>query len=414
MGRGGALVKYHMARILAELGWRVDVLTTGKSRGMLIRQVVDSSAFDDISGRIRSFAYTPPPLGPIPELLYLAGTWVCPQQIWAKGWGRKFEQIVPAVLPSRSLPPGPLRDQDEMRGTVVLASFPSASNLILGETLADRYRLPLYLDFRDEFSGTRSREKSARWLAKAQDLESRVVAKAAHVFVTSQTVAENLKERYGLGGDRCTVVLNGIFASESEAAEVNRLRESRPRTNFRLVWLGTMSQHQQPETLIEGFQRWRRVAPAFADAELLIVCNRSLYFSRKIRRRLGEGVRWIDYVPRDRVPDVVADCDVGCLALGGELYGYALPTKLFDYLHFGLPMLGVLPPGEASSLIRREGWGEIVEVGDAASVASAIDRLSDVAARAAIRERMEASRNQFLFETQVKQISEVLVGGKPA
>ncbi len=387
LGRGGSLMKHHIARGLAELGWRIEVFASAEGQGTLIRQVVDASLVPEIPESIRVHRYSPMNLGPIPELLYVAGLRVCPQYSWFKGWSRRVSSIPP--------------------GDAVLASFPPVSNLLLGEFLADTLKIPLWIDFRDEFVGTRSPEKTRRWAKDAREIEERLVRKAAHVFVTSGTVLGSLVNRYALAEEQCTVVLNGIFAPERELEAIERARKERRDLIFRMVWLGTLSQHQRPETLIEGFRLWQENHPGARErAELLLVCHNSLYFRARIKKHLGDGIRRIDFAPRARIPELVAECDVGCLSLGGDLYSYALPTKLYDYIHFQLPMLAILPKGEARSVIESHGFGLLADCGKPSQVAEAIEKLRKEHVRDRIRERMAAARGEFLLSTQVAKMSE--------
>ncbi|MCA9450208.1 MAG: glycosyltransferase family 4 protein, partial [Candidatus Omnitrophica bacterium] len=299
LGRGGALMKYHIARVLAELGWTLEVLTTDIPRGTLIRQVADTSIAKEPVVGMNIHRCRATGLGLPGELLYLAGVWVCPQYPWARAWRKNLDRVPP--------------------GSAVLASFPPASNLILGEWLSDELECPLFLDFRDEFSGTQSAEKGKRWLQKARDLETRVVTKAVCSFVTSETVAEHLRARYGLAEERVVVVENGIFAPQEEADRVSEARFARPKQGndpLRLLWLGTLSQHQKPSTLLEGFRLWQeRNSGQGREAKLTLVCHSSLYFQRKIKPLLGRGIEWIPFVPRDRIPELVAGADIGCLSL---------------------------------------------------------------------------------------------------
>jgi len=387
LGRGGAIMHFNTARFLAQEGWRIEVLSTGAAQGVLIKQAIDPSLMPEPVESLQVHRYTPPNLGPIPELLYATGLLVCPQIPWFKGWLKRFEELPPA--------------------DAVLASFPQTSNFFLGEALADHFDLPLFIDFRDEFSGTRSREKNFLWSMKARKVEERLIHRAAHAFVTSKTVARNLMERYGLDDSRCTVIENGIFADEDELAEVEENRRERNDSTLRLVWLGTLSQHQGPETLIQGFRLWQKENPSEkVSVELVLVCHQSLYFKRRIRQHLGEGIRWEPFRPRAEIPELVASCDVGCLSLGGELYSYALPTKLYDYLHFGLPILAILPEGEARSLIEAEQIGLLADCSDAEQVASHIESLRGSGLRDEIHIRMRQIRRNFLFERQIRRMSQ--------
>jgi glycosyltransferase involved in cell wall biosynthesis len=120
-------------------------------------------------------------------------------------------------------------------------------------------------------------------------------------------------------------------------------------------------------------------------------------------------------VPPESVVRFVAEADVGVYPLarypGGDI---ALPNKLFEYLHAGLPMVVSDSPAMAG-FVRRHGLGEVAPVADAPAWAEAIER---ALAPPYYRDRVsqwEALKEEWCWERQEETLiavyREVLAGG---
>jgi hypothetical protein len=59
---------------------------------------------------------------------------------------------------------------------------------------------------------------------------------------------------------------------------------------------------------------------------------------------------------------------------GGEENGGVIPAKVFEYLYAGIPILALVPEGEAAGLVRRLGRGSVVTNGSPGAVASELRR----------------------------------------
>lgn len=90
-------------------------------------------------------------------------------------------------------------------------------------------------------------------------------------------------------------------------------------------------------------------------------------------RQVSDRVHVLPPVPSTEVPSTLADADVAvvfvrpvCLS-----YRYALPNKLFESIHAGLPVVaGDLP--DIAAVVRSTGVGELFDVQDPAALAAAV------------------------------------------
>ena len=54
-----------------------------------------------------------------------------------------------------------------------------------------------------------------------------------------------------------------------------------------------------------------------------------------------------------------------------------MPSKIFEYLNLGLPILAAVPRGDASDLVQGEGFGESAPSSDLLTLAKKIERMND-------------------------------------
>jgi glycosyltransferase involved in cell wall biosynthesis len=101
----------------------------------------------------------------------------------------------------------------------------------------------------------------------------------------------------------------------------------------------------------------------------------------------ADRIRFLAPVPPTEIRRHAAGADVGVVMHRGDRYlsyRYALPNKLFDYLHAGLPVV-VSDLPELAAVVVGDGVGATCDPTSPKSIADAIDRVTrDPALRAAV------------------------------
>lgn len=100
------------------------------------------------------------------------------------------------------------------------------------------------------------------------------------------------------------------------------------------------------------------------------------------RKALQQRVRFHPAVPPQELPFWTRDATVGVFALEGTLQSYrlALPNKLFEFIHAGLPVIVTDLP-EMARIIHSYGVGEVFPDGRVDILAEKLDALLSDAAR---------------------------------
>jgi len=86
------------------------------------------------------------------------------------------------------------------------------------------------------------------------------------------------------------------------------------------------------------------------------------------------NVRFVDPVPREKMPAILASADIALVPLKERLVG-AVPSKLYEAMGAGLPVV-LMTGGEADDIVTAAGAGLAVSPGDTAGFAAAVRRLA--------------------------------------
>jgi len=199
--------------------------------------------------------------------------------------------------------------------------------------------------------------------------ERTLIRRTDAVITVSEGIADELVRLYGIR--RPAVIVN--CPEWSPPGRSNRLRDELgiPGNLKIALYLGSVVPGRGIEPFLEAVQRLPGVAGVvLGDGPLRSGCL------RRIQSGVWKRVYLPGRVPLADLPGYTASADVGVVLIQPicRSYRLALPNKLFEYLHAGVPVVGSDLP-EIARIIREYGVGEVVNPDDPASIAEGIARL---------------------------------------
>jgi len=178
----------------------------------------------------------------------------------------------------------------------------------------------------------------------------------------------------GLPRERVAVVPNGVQWQLFAGVEPNgELRQSRPLAGKYVVgYVGNIGLAQGLETVLDAAEQLRDEPVAFLlvgeGTDKLRLCDLA-------RARGLENVQFLEGVPREEVPPILAACDALLLTLRKDpLFEITIPSKLYEYMAAGKPIVCSVG-GEAAELVSGLGCGLPVAPSDSAALAESVRRL---------------------------------------
>jgi len=239
---------------------------------------------------------------------------------------------------------------------------------------ADESGSALTYDAREYYphvAGTVGRPWSRWWWARTERCD---ITRTDSVFTVSDSIADALASDYGIR--RPHVVHNAPFSDSSRASGNFPGLASRTGVDTPVILhLGQMKAHRGGEGLVR--------AMLDVDAAQLVFLG---YGSEQanleeLTRDLGlsERIHFLEPVAPDEIRTTIRDARIGVTMLEDTClnHRYALPNKLFDYVHAGVPVLGAALD-EVDTIISRFDIGMTADPSDPRSIANALlDMLND-------------------------------------
>lgn len=279
------------------------------------------------------------------------------------------------------------------RVDVVVGTSPQFFTAVAAWAVGAVKRRPYVFELRDMWPesikavGAMKESAVIRWLEK---LELFLYRRAARIVSVTHSFRDTLMRR-GINGDKVDVVTNGVdisrFAPRPKDAELlSRLGLT---GCFVAGYIGTHGMAHALETLLAAMQQLQ-AHPEGAGIRLLLLGDgaRKAHLQEEAARLGLHNVVFVDTVPKDQVARYWSVLDVSIIHLRQtELFTTVIPSKLFECMGMGIPVLhGVA--GESAGIVEREGVGIVFEPENTAALVRELLRLQ---ADPALRTRLHAA-----------------------
>jgi glycosyltransferase involved in cell wall biosynthesis len=217
--------------------------------------------------------------------------------------------------------------------------------------------------------------KNARAIALLEKLELFLYRKAAKVISVTKSFKKNLISR-GIDGSKIEIVTNGVDISQFTPRPKDEALTKQLGLEGKFVagYIGTHGLCHGLETLVTAAERLRGTGIVFL---FLGDGARKQFLRDMAAERKLDNVVFIDSVPKAEVPRYWSILDVSVIHLQkAELFTTVIPSKLFESMGMGLPVLhGV--EGESADIVRDEHAGIPFEPENVDELVAALRRLKD-------------------------------------
>jgi glycosyltransferase involved in cell wall biosynthesis len=278
------------------------------------------------------------------------------------------------------------------RVDIVVGTSPQFFTAVAGWMVGALKRIPFVFELRDLWPesikavGAMKESAAIRWIER---LELFLYRRAARIVSVTHSFRDTLIRR-GIDGSKIDVVTNGVdtarFAPRPKEAALER--ELGFENCFVAGYIGTHGMAHALETLLQAMHKLQQ-HPQGANIRLLLLgdgARKPNLQALAAQLRLG-NVRFIDTVPKEQVARYWSLLDVSIIHLRKtELFTTVIPSKLFECMGMGIPVLhGVA--GESADIVRREGAGLVFTP---ESVTELTDALLCLQGNPALRQRLSS------------------------
>lgn len=241
--------------------------------------------------------------------------------------------------------------------SAIYVSGPPFSSFLLGCQLKNRFRLPLVLDFRDEWSlssqylENRS-QKNSVIQTQIRMFESTLRQANAIIATTKASAAELARCCERIGSQalvRC--IYNGYDPDDL----LHLKRNAERLANFRLVYTGTLWRLTDIAPLVTAVQQLAERFPLDAQKLELHFVGRRTAEQEAVLSKLSKTSVLLylhDYLSHQQSLQFAFNADGLLMTLADQPGAErVVPGKLFEYLSLRLPVLSLVPSGETERLL---------------------------------------------------------------
>jgi len=263
----------------------------------------------------------------------------------------------------------------EPRPDVLVATSPQFFAAIAGWALAATRRCPFVMELSDLWPdsivavGAMKPNLALRWLEK---LELFLYRRATRIVALTESFKQNLTRR-AIDPYKIQVVINGVDLSRYEPRPWDRGFAEKwgiPENDFVIGYVGTHGMAHALENVLDAAGLVQNMGVRFlfvgpgAERERLI----ALAAARQL-----PNVTFVPAQPKEGMPAAWSVCHIALVHLRDTpLFKTVIPSKIFEAMAMGKPILLAAPDGEASRIVKWENNGLYVPAQRPEELAAAV------------------------------------------
>ncbi|BAE48949.1 glycosyltransferase family 4 protein [Paramagnetospirillum magneticum] len=272
----------------------------------------------------------------------------------------------------------------EARPDVVVSTSPQFFAAVGGWALAAVRRVPFVFELGDLWPRSITAVgamKDSPVIRAIEALELFLYRRSAAVVALTRAFKADLIARR-IPAEKIAVVINGVDLPRYAPRPRDEALEAEWGLKDKFV-IGYVGTHGMAHGLINVLDAALRLKDTAPHIRFLLVGNgaeRQMLKDEAARRGLANVV-FGPPQPKERMPAVWSLCDVALIHLkDSPAFAEVIPSKMFEAMGMGLPLLLVAPRGEASHIVEADRAGLFVPAADPDGLAAAARRLADDAA----------------------------------
>ena len=299
------------------------------------------------------------------------------------------------------------------RPDTIVATSPQFFTAVAGWAAAKVLRRPFVFEISDLWPASIAAVGAmgpGRVLRALERIELFLYRQAAHIVAQTPAFGEDLVLR-GIDAAKISIVLNGVELTmfSPRARDQDKARELGLAEDGRMVvgYLGTLG-------LAHGLDHVLDAAEALQDEPVCFLlmgpgAEREKLLAEVRARALG-NVLIPPPQPKGEMARAWSVCDLSLVHLkDAPVFAGVIPSKIFESMAMGKPLLLASPEGEASRLLERERAGVAIRSANPAHLAEAVRRLAqDAPARREFAAQAERAAPSYSREKQAREMLKAL------
>lgn len=298
------------------------------------------------------------------------------------------------------------------RPDVVVSTSPQFFAAVAAWALSRVRRIPYVFELGDLWPASISAVGAMRpnvGLRLLEMLELKMYRDSVAVVALTHAFKDNLVSR-DISGEKVHVVINGVdlWRYGSRDSDQDLLSELGIGDKFVIGYVGTHGMAHALKNVLEAAQRLK----GHSNIHFLFVgagAERDMLIEYAKENDLG-NVSFLPSQPKERMPHIWSVCNVALVHLKDTpAFSEVIPSKIFEAMGMGLPILMAAPEGEATKIIMKENVGICVAPENPDALAGAAKMLAlDAEQTKQLAAASHKAAPQYSREAQAQNMIDVL------
>lgn len=265
-------------------------------------------------------------------------------------------------------------------------------SIMIGSILKAKIKCKFIINFHDPlaYSWVNGKILDNKYHVSREKQEYKYCKNADLIICSSYVNAHSLSAKYP---DLKSIIKVNYFGYIQPFS----LSEEYLNDKLRIVYGGNFSILQKPELLGDILVNEDNVEAFFVGQ----------FQKYELINKYRDKYNFVNSLPIKKYCDFLKqNVNVGFVSLANDYLGACVPSKIFDYINLGLPILGALPEGDAMDLINKNGYGIACKYDDLEGLKAAVLRLKHSEIRQEYRNKVLKDRDNWAMAERIKEVIE--------
>lgn len=293
--------------------------------------------------------------------------------------------------------------EDEKPDVIFSTAPPFTSHLVAAE-LADKYNIPLVLDYRDQWFGNPFNVMPTMFHKHYnKKLESDVLYKSSKIVVISREQKERLLKNYKLLKHNDISIVSHGYDNEDFENIVPKKKDNQ----FVITHSGLFQDNRNPRPFFEAFKKFLDLHPENrANIKLKLVGLMRKNHLKKIKRlKLEDNIILTGNVSHSEAVDHIMQSDVLWILQNDDV---RTPGKLYEYFGTKKPILATMPKSYMRELAVSSGIALTAEPDDKDDILKAISTYYELWSKNSLPKGTNEFINAFDRHKLTENLSQIL------
>jgi glycosyltransferase involved in cell wall biosynthesis len=293
-----------------------------------------------------------------------------------------------------------LKDKISNEDIVFATSGGELGMIKLGSLLKNELNCKFVINFHDpiDYSLVHGKKLNKRFHVSREKQEKKYLKNSDLIITSSKSNQESLSDKYPEFQERLQCNYFGYIKKFDLLID-----ENKKSTKLKIAYVGNMGDTQRPEILYEAYKRVENKK----DIEIYFIGDSKNY--KPLQNIRDKNVKFVDFLPHEEFLKFMVDnIDVGFVCLANDYLGACVPSKIYEYINLGLPMIGALPKGDGMDIINNNKYGIAYKYYDVEGIAKAMNKMSNKYYLEEIKNNIISDKDKWYMGEKIKEVDVML------